>query len=291
MLVDSHRLAFTHTRLSLRESRLVERTFTDCVLRDESVDVSKPPSVAEPGVRPRHRPRRPPGPGLPRDALHVDPDGVDAGDLRRRVEHHPPAGQPGAAAPPPGARPVSAGAGPERRRLRRQHLQVQDGAVQAVRRVRRVQVRRQVPVRSRRCGAPQPGQAPQVQDGAVPHLPHRRVLPVRAPVSLRPQPGRGGDAAEAGDGEGEAQAGGAQPHAIARQRQSSVQPQPVAHLLHGLVLQQRTRAQLAHQRRTRRPPPGLQQAGAAAATEPAPVRRPTGPRAVAHTPCPPTTQD
>ena len=216
--------------------------------------------VADCSSKPGHCPRRPPGPGIAWDAIHLDPDGVDP--RRRshdRLQPHPPAGQPDAA-PPSRARPVGPGASPDsrQRRVRRQHLQVQDRAVQAVRGVRRVQVRGQVPVRPRGRRVAKSRAPPQVQDGVVPHLPHRGLLPVRAPVPLRAQPGRGGDA-EAGAGAATA-AGGAQPHVVTG-LQPAVQSQPVADVLHGLVLQQRARAQLALDGR---PPAGLQQAGGGA---------------------------
>lgn len=50
-----------------------------------------------------------------------------------------------------------------------------------------MQVRGQVPVRPRRPRVAQPRATPQVQDRAVPHLPHRGLLPLRPSVPLHPQ--------------------------------------------------------------------------------------------------------
>lgn len=80
-------------------------------------------------------------------------------------------------------------------RHHRQHFPLQDRAVSTVRRVRRVQVWRQVPVRARHARAAQPGPPSQVQNRAVQNLSHGGILPLRTALSFRPQP-RGGDAAE-----------------------------------------------------------------------------------------------
>lgn len=53
-----------------------------------------------------------------------------------------------------------------------------------------MQVRREVPVRARLPRAAQPHSAPQVQDGAVLHLPHHRLLLLRPALPLHPQRGR-----------------------------------------------------------------------------------------------------
>lgn len=68
----------------------------------------------------------------------------------------------------------------------------------AIRGGRRLQVRREVPVRTRRPRAAQPAAPSQVQDGVLPHVPQRRLLPVRAALPLRAQRGRraGPDAPE-----------------------------------------------------------------------------------------------
>lgn len=64
---------------------------------------------------------------------------------------------------------------------------LQDGALSAVRGDGRVQVWREVPVCSW-CSWIAPASTPsQVQDRAVPYLPHNRVLSIWTPVSLHPQ--------------------------------------------------------------------------------------------------------
>lgn len=70
-------------------------------------------------------------------------------------------------------------------------LQLQDGIVSTLRRGRRMQIRREVPVRSWNARAPQSAAASQVQDRTVPHFPQRRILPVRTALPLCAQRRRG----------------------------------------------------------------------------------------------------
>uniref|UniRef100_A0A669NZ84 ZFP36 ring finger protein like 2 n=1 Tax=Phasianus colchicus TaxID=9054 RepID=A0A669NZ84_PHACC len=146
--------------------------------------------------------RRPEGAGLRRRG-------------RRRRQPHGPAEQgeqvPGpllqrerrAQPAPDAAAPAAAGGGRQGWRLggRRGAHQLhalQDGAVPPLRGERRLQVRREVPVRPRLPRAAQPHPPPQVQDRALPHLPHHRLLPLRPALPLHPQrrrapPGSTGD--------------------------------------------------------------------------------------------------
>lgn len=64
---------------------------------------------------------------------------------------------------------------------------LQNRALSHVRGERSLQVWRQVPVCAWRRGAARPEQAPEVQNRALPHLPHRGLLSVRRALSLHPQ--------------------------------------------------------------------------------------------------------
>lgn len=124
---------------------------------------------------------------------NVDQDGIDTGYGRVGQPGH--ATQPEPAAQAIGEDPVGARAarddapGIDQQR-HREHVQVQDGAVQAVRGVRRLQIRRQVSVCARYERAAKPGPPSEIQNGIVPHVSHGRFLPLRAAVSLRSQSGR-----------------------------------------------------------------------------------------------------
>lgn len=166
---------------------------------------------------------------LPNQRPHIKrptdplPHGVlPVGRHLQRQPRRPP-GQPDPTAQKTGTHAVCPRPLGERARRLREHVALQDRTVQALRGVRCVQVRGQVPVRPRHAGVAQPGQASEVQDGIVSHVPHGRVLSVRPAVSLRAQPG-GGAAAEQGRLDGDDGAEGAAAAPATRR----AQPDPVA---------------------------------------------------------------